>query len=173
MHNTTKTACSPSMLRGKSGAWNLWTVQATALCSATGDPNPSYLSSLPPSLLPTYLPTYLPPSFLPSFNPFLPPSFLSFFLAPSPLPLLLSHLAPSFTLLLPPSFSHSYTPFLLFLFLLFSPIFFIPIFNINSHIPSSLFARTYFFNMFRIRSYRELPIRVADFGVLHRNELSG
>ena len=25
----------------------------------------------------------------------------------------------------------------------------------------------------RIRSYRELPIRVADFGVLHRNELSG
>ena len=25
----------------------------------------------------------------------------------------------------------------------------------------------------RIRSYRELPLRVADFGVLHRNELSG
>ena len=25
----------------------------------------------------------------------------------------------------------------------------------------------------RLRSYRELPIRVADFGVLHRNELSG
>lgn len=25
----------------------------------------------------------------------------------------------------------------------------------------------------RIRSYRELPIRIADFGVLHRNELSG
>merc|ERR1711871_1478266 len=25
----------------------------------------------------------------------------------------------------------------------------------------------------RVRSYRELPIRVADFGVLHRNELSG
>lgn len=25
----------------------------------------------------------------------------------------------------------------------------------------------------RIRSYRELPIRMADFGVLHRNELSG
>ncbi len=25
----------------------------------------------------------------------------------------------------------------------------------------------------RIRSYRELPIRFADFGVLHRNELSG
>ena len=25
----------------------------------------------------------------------------------------------------------------------------------------------------RQRSYRELPIRYADFGVLHRNELSG
>lgn len=25
----------------------------------------------------------------------------------------------------------------------------------------------------RIRSYRELPLRIADFGVLHRNELSG
>ncbi len=25
----------------------------------------------------------------------------------------------------------------------------------------------------RVRSYRELPIRLADFGVLHRNELSG
>lgn len=25
----------------------------------------------------------------------------------------------------------------------------------------------------RIRSYRELPLRLADFGVLHRNELSG
>lgn len=25
----------------------------------------------------------------------------------------------------------------------------------------------------RLRSYRELPMRVADFGVLHRNELSG
>lgn len=25
----------------------------------------------------------------------------------------------------------------------------------------------------RIRSYRELPIRMADFGVLHRNEISG
>ena len=25
----------------------------------------------------------------------------------------------------------------------------------------------------RVRSYRELPLRVADFGVLHRNELSG
>lgn len=25
----------------------------------------------------------------------------------------------------------------------------------------------------RDRSYRELPIRLADFGVLHRNELSG
>ena len=25
----------------------------------------------------------------------------------------------------------------------------------------------------RARSYRELPLRVADFGVLHRNELSG
>lgn len=25
----------------------------------------------------------------------------------------------------------------------------------------------------RLRSYRELPIRVADFGVLHRNEVSG
>jgi threonyl-tRNA synthetase len=25
----------------------------------------------------------------------------------------------------------------------------------------------------RTRSYRELPIRFADFGVLHRNELSG
>jgi threonyl-tRNA synthetase len=24
-----------------------------------------------------------------------------------------------------------------------------------------------------LRSYRELPIRYADFGVLHRNELSG
>lgn len=24
-----------------------------------------------------------------------------------------------------------------------------------------------------IRSYRELPIRFADFGVLHRNEISG
>ncbi|CAD6205371.1 unnamed protein product [Miscanthus lutarioriparius] len=27
--------------------------------------------------------------------------------------------------------------------------------------------------MFRVRSYRELPLRMADFGVLHRNELSG
>jgi threonyl-tRNA synthetase len=25
----------------------------------------------------------------------------------------------------------------------------------------------------RLRSYRELPIRLADFGVLHRNEISG
>ena len=25
----------------------------------------------------------------------------------------------------------------------------------------------------RVRSYRELPIRFADFGVLHRNELAG
>ncbi len=25
----------------------------------------------------------------------------------------------------------------------------------------------------RMRSYRELPIRLADFGVLHRNEFSG
>lgn len=25
----------------------------------------------------------------------------------------------------------------------------------------------------RARSYRELPIRFADFGVLHRNELAG
>lgn len=25
----------------------------------------------------------------------------------------------------------------------------------------------------RVRSYRELPIRLADFGVLHRNEFSG
>ena len=25
----------------------------------------------------------------------------------------------------------------------------------------------------RARSYRELPVRYADFGVLHRNELSG
>eukprot|EP00967_Tisochrysis_lutea_P036342 scaffold43720_cov30-Tisochrysis_lutea.AAC.3 len=25
----------------------------------------------------------------------------------------------------------------------------------------------------RVRSYRELPLRLADFGVLHRNELSG
>ena len=25
----------------------------------------------------------------------------------------------------------------------------------------------------RIRSWRELPLRMADFGVLHRNELSG
>lgn len=25
----------------------------------------------------------------------------------------------------------------------------------------------------RLRSYRELPIRMADFGVLHRNEYSG
>ena len=25
----------------------------------------------------------------------------------------------------------------------------------------------------RLRSYRELPVRYADFGVLHRNELSG
>ena len=25
----------------------------------------------------------------------------------------------------------------------------------------------------RLRSYRELPIRVPDFGVLHRNEVSG
>jgi len=25
----------------------------------------------------------------------------------------------------------------------------------------------------RIRSWRELPLRLADFGVLHRNELSG
>jgi threonyl-tRNA synthetase len=25
----------------------------------------------------------------------------------------------------------------------------------------------------RTRSYRELPLRIADFGVLHRNELSG
>jgi threonyl-tRNA synthetase len=25
----------------------------------------------------------------------------------------------------------------------------------------------------RLRSYRELPIRMADFGVLHRNEFSG
>jgi threonyl-tRNA synthetase len=25
----------------------------------------------------------------------------------------------------------------------------------------------------RLRSYRELPLRVADFGVLHRNEVSG
>jgi len=25
----------------------------------------------------------------------------------------------------------------------------------------------------RVRSYRELPIRMADFGVLHRNEFSG
>ena len=25
----------------------------------------------------------------------------------------------------------------------------------------------------RTRSYRELPIRLADFGVLHRNEFSG
>ena len=25
----------------------------------------------------------------------------------------------------------------------------------------------------RVRSYRELPLRMADFGVLHRNELSG
>ena len=24
-----------------------------------------------------------------------------------------------------------------------------------------------------VRSYRELPLRLADFGVLHRNELSG
>ncbi|KAL0692493.1 hypothetical protein Bca4012_059673 [Brassica carinata] len=28
-------------------------------------------------------------------------------------------------------------------------------------------------NMFTVRSYRELPIRLADFGVLHRNELGG
>ena len=25
----------------------------------------------------------------------------------------------------------------------------------------------------RVRSWRELPLRMADFGVLHRNELSG
>jgi threonyl-tRNA synthetase len=25
----------------------------------------------------------------------------------------------------------------------------------------------------RVRSYRELPLRLADFGVLHRNEFSG
>jgi threonyl-tRNA synthetase len=25
----------------------------------------------------------------------------------------------------------------------------------------------------KIRSYRDLPIRYADFGVLHRNEISG
>ena len=25
----------------------------------------------------------------------------------------------------------------------------------------------------RVRSYRELPLRLADFGVLHRNEYSG
>ena len=25
----------------------------------------------------------------------------------------------------------------------------------------------------RVRSWRELPLRLADFGVLHRNELSG
>jgi len=25
----------------------------------------------------------------------------------------------------------------------------------------------------RVRSWRELPLRIADFGVLHRNELSG
>ena len=25
----------------------------------------------------------------------------------------------------------------------------------------------------RLRSWRELPLRMADFGVLHRNELSG
>ena len=25
----------------------------------------------------------------------------------------------------------------------------------------------------RVRSYRELPLRMADFGVLHRNEFSG
>lgn len=25
----------------------------------------------------------------------------------------------------------------------------------------------------RVRSWRELPMRLADFGVLHRNELSG
>ena len=25
----------------------------------------------------------------------------------------------------------------------------------------------------RLRSYKELPLRLADFGVLHRNELSG
>ncbi len=25
----------------------------------------------------------------------------------------------------------------------------------------------------RCRSYRELPLRLADFGVLHRNELAG
>ena len=36
---------------------------------------------------------------------------------------------------------------------------------------SSFLVRTYC--TYRIRSYRELPIRVADFGVLHRNELSG
>ena len=24
-----------------------------------------------------------------------------------------------------------------------------------------------------VRSYRELPLRMADFGVLHRNEISG
>jgi len=25
----------------------------------------------------------------------------------------------------------------------------------------------------RVRSYKELPLRMADFGVLHRNEISG
>lgn len=32
---------------------------------------------------------------------------------------------------------------------------------------------TYLMLNYRLRSYRELPLRLADFGALHRNELSG
>lgn len=43
--------------------------------------------------------------------------------------------------------------------------------SLYSYKLNSMFSSLIFDN--RIRSWRELPLRLADFGVLHRNELSG
>ena len=87
MRSTTKTACSPSMLKGRSGAWSPWTVPATASCSATGNtPISTYLRYLflftfPTPTLVISLPISLPSfsySFDPSLIPFNPSLYLHF-----------------------------------------------------------------------------------------------
>ena len=105
---------------------------------------------------------------LPSLIPLIPLSFLSiplftfiFFLLPL---LFLFSFSPY-----SPSTSNSY---LSFICCLPPPLHSLSVINILSDIPFLFFSvRTCY--VLRIRSYRELPIRVADFGVLHRNELSG
>ena len=104
------------MLKGRSGVWNRWIVLATALCSATGDLAPSYLSSLPTSFLAPYLPSYLPPSFFPSsMSPSLPPFLscsLSFTSSSNPYSTLIHSLARS----LLSSFFHPFPPIFIFAF---------------------------------------------------------